>query len=139
MTNEMTAEPSHGRLLIEIFDLTKDIDFEVISWIGEETARRCHQDGSGTVEVWLADSDDAGPMGDGRNRVVLLHRPVGEGATIPPAPGVPAWVVRRHTYDATAVSERRADGRPDPRTAAAMRFVAMNCAEGAEDEFHAWY
>ncbi|MGB3484601.1 MAG: hypothetical protein WBB07_20585 [Mycobacterium sp.] len=138
MTTESATPAESGRLLIEIIDIDGSLRPEVIEWVRTEVARRSSAPELGAVQAWLGQSDDTGTLGADRSRVILLHHPTG------PTGGVdltsqPQWLTQRHIYDGTAVSRRRAAGRPDPETAIGLRFVAMNCADGAEDEFHAWY
>lgn len=139
MSSDTTNNTPGGRLLIEIIDVARDFDTEVQAWVRDEVARRSDGENLGVVEAWLAASDDSGPMGDGRNRVVLVHHPAVEVGEVQLAGEVPGWIAKRHTYDASFVSNRRAAGRPDVQSAKAMRVVAMNCADDAEDEFNAWY
>lgn len=139
MSSESTNSAPTDRLLIEIIDIAGEFGPEVQNWVRDEVARRLDGGDLGDVEAWLADADDTGPMGDGRNRVVLLHRPPGEVGVVQLAGEAPPWIATRHTYDTSLVSSRRAAGRPDVQSAKALRVVAMNCAEGSEDEFNAWY
>lgn len=140
MNKETLVAPNTDRLLVEIVDVDRDIDDEVTGWVQTELTRRSGQLELGAVEVWLAVSDDSGPLGDGRNRVVLIHHPAAPVGEVPLEDGdKPDWITQRHTYDGAPVSDRRVPGRPDPALAGGMRLVAMNCADGAEDEFNAWY
>lgn len=139
MTNESAKAAGEGRLLIEILDIDGPLSPEVATWVRDEVKRRSETSDLGEVQAWLAKSDDSGDLGTDRNRVVLLHHPAGAVGSLAPADAAPSWLTHRHLYDATAVSSMRATGRPDPATADGLRFVAMNCAEGAEAEFHAWY
>lgn len=126
------------RLLIEILDIDGPLRPEVATWVRGEVERRSSDTRLGEVQAWLAVSDDSGPLGENASRVILLHHPVAAVGAVPLA-SAPEWLTQRHIYDASAVSSMRADGRPHPDQANGLRFVAMNCAEGAEDEFHAWY
>jgi hypothetical protein len=139
VNTESTHPTSGERLLIEILDIDGPLRPEVIAWVHTEIERRSSNSDFGVVQPWLAVSDDSGALGEERSRVLLLHHPVTPvgPVSLPDAP--PDWLTMRHIYDAAAVSRLRADGRPDPGTANGLRFVAMNCTEGAEDEFHAWY
>jgi len=139
VNTEATEKPSDDRLLIEILDIDGPLRPEVIAWVRTEVERRSSNPNLGGVEHWLAVSDDSGALGGERSRVLLMHHPVAPVGQIPLPDTPPEWLTLRHTYDAEAVSRLRADGRPEPDTANGLRFVAMNCAEGAEDEFHAWY
>lgn len=140
--HSQTDEPQparQNRLLIEILDIDQPLNPEITDWVRNEVQRRSADAGLGDVEAWTAVSDDSGPLGERRSRVVLVHHPAAPVGTVPLPDPVPGWLTQRHVYDATPVSGMRAAGRPDPATANGLRFVAMNCAEGAEDEFHAWY
>ena len=67
----------------------------------------------------------------------------------PPALGEVEETVRRETaapcgatvawYASRAISYRRLSDRLDPQRATGLRFVAMNSADGNEEEFHSWY
>lgn len=139
MSNDSAKPAGDGRLLIEILDIDGPLSPEVATWVHTEVKRRSDTTDLGDVQAWLAISDDSGELGTERSRVVLLHHPTGPTGTVALADAAPAWLTQRHIYDAIAVSGMRAPGRPDPATANGLRFVAMNCAEGAEAEFHAWY
>jgi hypothetical protein len=139
MSSDSTKLTGDGRLLIEIMDIDGPLSPEVASWVRTEVKRRSATTDLGEVQAWLAKSDDSGELGAERSRVILLHHPTGPTGGVALAEAAPEWLTQRHIYDATAVSSMQAPGRPDPATALGLRFVAMNCAEGAEDEFHAWY
>lgn len=129
-------------MLLEIWDVAGPMDDAFRRHLDDVLEHRRMLPGVSSAESWLGAVDDSGSLGAERSRIVLLHdtstpeaRLMITGWPDPPPPRT----LRRHVYDATTVSDRRVEGRADPTTAPALRFVAMNCAPNHESEFHAWY
>lgn len=132
-----TADPAEV-ITVPTVDVSVDIvDFDgplsagALEWLAGAGA------GHESVSLWRGVSDDAGPIGEDRSRVII-HRPTA-GDLVDTSGGRHAAVTRIHRYLAKDLLALRSPGRPDPSTGQGFRWVAMNCQDEALDDFNAWY